>query len=61
MKVLNLKVKHILGLKELDLDLDEGMILVGGANGQGKSSTLNALKMALCGKRLTNGNERQWP
>lgn len=58
MKVLNLKVKHILGLKELDLDLDEGMILVGGANGQGKSSTLNALKMALCGKRGTDWPEK---
>ncbi len=58
MRVLNLKVKHILGLKELDLDLDEGMILVGGANGQGKSSTLNALKMALCGKRGTDWPEK---
>lgn len=58
MKVLNLKVKHILGLKQLDLDLDEGVILVGGSNGQGKSSALNALKMALCGKRGTDWPEK---
>lgn len=52
MRVLALKVRHVLGLKELDLNMDGNhLILVGGPNGQGKSSTLNALKMALCGKR----------
>lgn len=52
MRVLNLKVRHILGVKQLDLKMDGNhLILVGGKNGQAKTSTLTALKMALCGKR----------
>ncbi len=57
MRVLNLRVRHILGLKELDLDMGgNNLILVGGKNGQGKSSLLRALLMALCGKR-----GMEWP
>ena len=55
MKVLNIYVKHVMGLREaVELDVrDDNLIFVGGKNGQGKTSTLNAGKMALCGRRGT--------
>jgi len=53
MKVLNIKVKHVMGLRDaVEMDVrDDNLIFVGGKNGEGKTSTLNAVKMALCGRR----------
>lgn len=60
MKVLNIYVKHVMGLREaVELDVrDDNLIFVGGKNGQGKTSTLNAVKMALCGRRGTEFPEK---
>lgn len=60
MKVLNIKVRHVMGLRDaVEMDVrDDNLIFVGGRNGQGKSSTLNAVKMALCGRRGTEFPEK---
>jgi DNA repair exonuclease SbcCD ATPase subunit len=52
MKLLRLQVRNIMRVSELDLDLDgHHLVLIGGKNGQGKTSAIQALLMALCGKR----------
>jgi DNA repair exonuclease SbcCD ATPase subunit len=51
MKVLNYEAHHVLGVTDIRFDLaGSHLYLVGGRNGQGKSSALNALLMALCGR-----------
>lgn len=52
MKVKTVYLHNVLRVSDVHLDLDgHNLYLVGGRNGQGKSSTLNGLLMALCGKR----------
>jgi hypothetical protein len=52
MNVLRLQVHNIMRISDLDLDLDgHHLVLVGGKNGQGKTSAIKSLLMALCGKR----------
>lgn len=51
MKVLSYQVHNVLRISDVDLNLEgRNLVLVGGKNGHGKSSALNALLMALCGK-----------
>ena len=51
MKVLSFQARNVLGLQYIDVDLEgHNLYLVGGANGQGKSSTIRSLLMILCGK-----------
>ena len=51
MQVLNYKAHNVLGIKDVDLAMEgKHLILIGGANGQGKTSALTALVMALAGK-----------
>lgn len=51
MQVLTYKAHNVLGVKDIQFDLaGRHLFLVGGANGQGKSSALTALTMALAGK-----------
>ena len=50
MNVLRLQVHNIMRISDLDLDLDgHHLVLVGGKNGQGKTSAIKSLLMALCG------------
>lgn len=57
MKVLNYQAHHVLGVSRINFNLDgRHLFLVGGKNGQGKTSALKALLMALCGKR-----DMDWP
>jgi len=57
MKILSYTVRNVLRIADVDLSMDgANLVLVGGANGQGKSSALKALLMALCGKR-----GMEWP
>lgn len=52
MRIKHVYAKHVMGIDEIDLNLEgHCLYLVGGRNGQGKSSALNAIAMALCGKR----------
>lgn len=52
MKLLRLQVRNIMRVSELDLNLEgHHLVLIGGKNGQGKTSAIQALLMALCGKR----------
>ena len=51
MQVVTYKAHNVLGVKDVQFDLaGRHLFLVGGANGQGKSSALTALIMALAGK-----------
>lgn len=51
MQVLKYEAHNVLGVKDIKFDLaGRHLFLVGGANGQGKSSALTALIMALAGK-----------
>ena len=51
MQVLKYEAHNVMGVKDIKFDLaGRHLFLVGGANGQGKSSALTALIMALAGK-----------
>lgn len=51
MQVIKYEAHNVLGVKDIKFDLaGRHLFLVGGANGQGKSSALTALIMALAGK-----------
>ena len=55
MKLLTYEAHNVLGVKDIKFDLTgRHLFLVGGANGQGKSSALTALTMALAGKSGMN-------
>lgn len=69
MKVLRLQVHNILRISDVDLSMEgHHLVLVGGKNGQGKTSAIKALLMALCGKRgmdfpdvaLREGEDHGW-
>jgi hypothetical protein len=52
MKLLTCHFRNILGVKQIAYDLQgHNLFLIGGQNAQGKTSSLTALLMALCGKR----------
>lgn len=57
MKVLQYKVRNVLKISEVDFNLKgRNLVLIGGKNASGKSSSLTALLMAVCGKSGTD-----WP
>lgn len=58
MRVLKVSIQNVMKISELEFDASKNhLILIGGKNGQGKSSTLLAFVMTLVGKRgLTS-----WP
>jgi len=69
MKIMRLVVHNVMGVRDIDTSLDgKHLWLIGGKNAQGKTSVLQALIMALCGKRgcdwpgepLRNGEESGW-
>jgi DNA repair exonuclease SbcCD ATPase subunit len=47
--IVNLKAENIMRLKAVDITPDGNIVIVGGNNGEGKSSTLNAMWLALGG------------
>ena len=52
MKLMSYEVHNVLGVKDVEFHMDgHHLFLVGGKNGQGKSSALNALVCCLAGKR----------
>ena len=57
MKILTYSVRNVLKISEVDFDLTgRNLVLIGGNNASGKSSSLKALLMAVCGKSGTD-----WP
>ena len=51
MKVLELCAHNVMGIKDVKFDLrGHNLFLIGGKNGQGKTSAIKALLMALCGR-----------
>ena len=51
MKVLELVAHNVMGIKDVRFDLEgHNLFLIGGKNGQGKTSAIKALLMALCGR-----------
>lgn len=51
MKIVGLKIQNIQRVEVVEIRPDGNMIVIGGRNGAGKSSTLDAIWMALAGKR----------
>ena len=49
MKIVNLKAENVMRLKAVEITPEGSVVLVGGNNGEGKSSTLNAMWLALGG------------
>ena len=51
MKVMRLQVHHVGACKDVDLDLSgHHLYIIGGRNGNGKTTNIKALLMALCGR-----------
>lgn len=51
MKIVSYEAHNVLGVKDIRFDMEgRHLFLVGGKNGQGKTSALTALVMTLCGK-----------
>lgn len=51
MKIISYEAHNVLGVKDIRFDMQgRHLFLVGGKNGQGKTSALTALVMTLCGK-----------
>ena len=58
MHVTNFKAQHVMGLKDIEFGMEgRHLVLVGGKNGQGKTSTLMSFLMALCGRQAISN----WP
>lgn len=56
MKIIKYSAHNVLGVKDVEFDLEgRHLFLVGGANGEGKTSALTALVMALAGKSGMKG------
>lgn len=56
-KILRFMVRHVLGVEECEVNMEgHHLFLVGGRNGSGKTSAIQALRMALGGRR-----EMDWP
>lgn len=51
-KIIHCRVENILGAKEIEFEPNGNGVTIGGPNGQGKSSAIRALAMALGGKSL---------
>jgi len=51
MKIVGLKVQNIQRVEVVEIRPEGNVVVIGGRNGQGKSSTLDAIFMALAGKR----------
>jgi energy-coupling factor transporter ATP-binding protein EcfA2 len=57
MHIIRYQAHNIMRVSDIDLQMaGKHLFLIGGKNGQGKTSTLTALLMALCGKR-----QMDWP
>jgi DNA repair exonuclease SbcCD ATPase subunit len=51
MKVISYESHHVMGVKDIKFDLEgRHLFLVGGKNGQGKTSSIKSLLMAVCGR-----------
>lgn len=69
MKVINYEAHHVMGVEHINYDLEGWHLFhIGGANGQGKSSSIKGLLMALCGRSgmdypkpaLREGEDEGW-
>ena len=50
-KLISLEAQNVKRLKAVRIPLDRSVTVIGGNNGQGKSSVLDAIEMALGGKK----------
>lgn len=52
MKILSLEAENVKRLRAVSITFKDGLMVIGGANGAGKSSCLDAIAMALGGQKL---------
>ena len=60
-KILKLQAENIKRLKAIEITPEGHVMVVGGKNGQGKSSTLDAIWYALGGAGALPCRAGQWP
>ena len=51
MKITQLEIENVKRIKAVSITFKDNVLVLGGANGQGKSSTIDALEMALGGRK----------
>lgn len=61
MKISRILVENFLGVRALDIDLRKPILLVAGANGAGKSSVQEAVRLALTGETVRVSQKQEYP
>jgi chloramphenicol 3-O-phosphotransferase len=61
MQITRIHAEHYLGLRHVDLTLRHRVTLIAGANGAGKSSLAEALRLALCAESVRVGLKKEYP
>lgn len=60
MKITNLSVSEVYRVRNVDLDISTPIVLLAGANEAGKSSVIDALRLALTGDAVRVSLKRDW-
>jgi len=61
MQITRIHAEHYLGIRHVDLTLRHRVTLIAGANGAGKSSLAEALRLALCAESVRVGLKKEYP
>ena len=61
MNITRIHAEHYLGIRHVDLTLRHRVTLIAGANGAGKSSLAEALRLALCAESVRVGLKKEYP
>ena len=56
MKIISLYVENIKKIKAVEIKPEGNTVIISGKNGNGKSSTIDSISMALGGKKLIQTN-----
>lgn len=51
-KIINLKISNVMRLKAIEINPDQSVVIVGGRNAQGKTSTLDSISMLIGGLKF---------
>ncbi len=59
MQLCNLRVRNLRSFEAAEVELGQGLTIIFGANGAGKTSLLEAAQFALCGRSFRTGREEE--
>lgn len=60
MKLTNIHVENVIGLRHLDISINLPVLLVAGGNGAGKTSIAHAIRLALTGEASRVSLKKEW-